>query len=138
MLIKRLLIILLSLLFVHGNIAWAFAACLHRDHHSNHATSGHHHSDFKSSTGDDDPQDPSVAVIHCASLVHQIGPAVQVTSASLKSSSVGFLLQQSLFLEMVPLVFANNLWLEALFKRIVTFPLPIDLSRHLFLSVLRI
>jgi len=32
----------------------------------------------------------------------------------------------------------NDLWLEAVFKSIVTFSSPIDLARHLFLSILQI
>jgi len=32
----------------------------------------------------------------------------------------------------------NGLWLDAVFRRIVTISLPINLSRHLFLSVLQV
>jgi len=32
----------------------------------------------------------------------------------------------------------NDLWLEAVFKRSGTFSLPIDLARHLLLSILQI
>jgi hypothetical protein len=135
---KRIKILLLSFLLIHGGVAWAFDDCLHSHHHSTDEILTHHHFDSGNQASHDDSQDPSVPVIHCVSPIHQVGPAALAASATLNRSSEGIQLQSSVLPQTIAPVFRNNLWLEALFKKIVTFSLPSDLARYLFLSVLRI
>ncbi|HEX9274279.1 MAG TPA: hypothetical protein VGA01_18945 [Candidatus Binatia bacterium] len=97
------------------------------DHHNSEALPQHTH-----------PEDQSVPVIHCTLLIHQVGPAVQVASAEIPRTDKGVALHMVSLPDAVTVVVRNNLWLEAVFKRIVTGSLPIDLARHLFLSILQI
>jgi hypothetical protein len=79
-----------------------------------------------------------VPVIHCTLRIHQVGPAVQVASAGILRSDKSLALHAAFLPDAVAAVLRNDLWLEALFKKILTFSLPNDLSRHLFLSILQI
>ena len=134
---KRIWIIVLSFLLLYGGVAWAFEACLQGDHHSNHATSGHH-SDSPIPVGHDDSRDPSLPMIHCAPLSHQASPAVKAVSPEIPRSDKVVPLDIASLPSALSAVLSNDFWLEALFKRTVAFSLPIDLARHLFLSVLQI
>ena len=134
---KRIWLIVLSFLLLYGSVVWALDACLRHAGDSEHAVADDHHGS-QGSTEQTGSQDPSVPVIHCTSVIYPLGPAALVAPSKLILSSEGVPLQSSLFPEAVLPVFDNNLWLEALFKKIVTFSLPNHLARHLFLSVLQI
>ena len=97
------------------------------DHHNSEASSQHTH-----------PEDQSVPVIHCTLLIHQVGPAVQVAATEIPRLDKGVALHMVLLPDALAVMLRNDLWLEAVFKRIVTSSLPIDFARYLFLSVLQI
>jgi|SRR6266568_7859392 len=129
-------IFVLSLLFLHSAVWAALERCLH-DHDSGYTVAEHdHESQTRHQHGDS--RDPSLPIIHCTSLMQQVGPAVLAASVELSRSDKGIALHVSLVPNAVSATFENSLWLEALFKRILTFSLPADLARHLFLSILQI
>jgi hypothetical protein len=67
-----------------------------------------------------------------------VGPALLVASPNLNRFDLVTSIHASFLPEPASPVFRNSVWLEALFKRILTFSLPNDLTRHLFLSILQI
>jgi hypothetical protein len=67
-----------------------------------------------------------------------VGPAARIASLEIPRSDKGVALHMLSFPDAVSAALKNNLWLDAVFRRIVTISLPIDLARHLFLSVLQI
>jgi hypothetical protein len=129
-------ILALCLIVIHSGIAEALARCLDNDHSAS-ATAQHHH-DKQGPNSHSDSSDESVPTIHCTSVHLQVGAALRASVVELSCSSKGVLLTAGLQPEALSSPFRNDLWREALFKRIVTFSLPIDLARHLFLSVFRI
>jgi hypothetical protein len=130
-------ILALSVALLYSSVAWTMEACMHHDGHSDHRVTQDHHN-TEASPQHTHPEDQSVPVIHCTLLIHQVGPAVQVASAGIYPSDKGFALHAAFLPHAVATVVRNNLWLEALFKKILTFSLPNDPSRHLFLSILQI
>jgi hypothetical protein len=129
-------ILALSIALLYSGVAWTMEACMRHDGHSDHRVEDHHNS--KASPQHTHPEDQSVPVIHCTLLIHQVGPAVQVTETGIPVSDKGVALPPAAFPDALSSMLKNVLWLEALFKRILTFSLPNDLSLHLFLSVLQI
>lgn len=135
--VRKLSVIFLSLFLSYAGIAWALEACLGHDGHSDHATLEHRvHSDAL--VAHDGLQNPSVPVIHCTSENQEVGPAVGVASIKIPRSDKGTFLQMVSRSDAVSTALKNDLWLDAVFRRIVTIALPADRARHLFLSVLRI
>jgi hypothetical protein len=135
--VRKLSVTFLSLFLTYAGVAWALEACLRHDGHSDHSTF-ENHSDSHSSVGDDHSPDPSLPIIHCTSVAHQVGPAARLASAEIPRSDKGVALDVVSYPYAVSATLRNDLWLEAVFKRIVTFSSPIDLARHLFLSILQI
>jgi hypothetical protein len=135
--VRKLTVIILSLFLMYAGIAWVFEACLSPDGHSDHSAF-ENRSDFHVEVGHDHSQDRSLPIIHCAPVTQEVGPAARIASGEMPRS------YKSVALYMVPFPYAvsaalgNDLWLDAVFKRIVTFSLPIDLARRLFLSILQI
>jgi hypothetical protein len=127
----------LTFFLLYSGVAWAMAACLRSHGHSQDLAIDDHH---KSQTAfeSNHPQEPSVPVIHCMPMSEEVGPAARFASAEIRRSEKGVSLDTASPCDALSAVLRNDLWLEALFKRIFAFSLPIDLSRHLFLSVLRI
>jgi hypothetical protein len=134
---KRFGIIVLSILVLYAGVAWVLEKCLRHDDHLDHAVSDHH-SDSQTLSSHDDSRDPSVPVIHCTSMSEEVGPAVRVVSAEIRRSDSGASLHAVSSTDALSARLKNDLWLEALFKKLLTFSLPIDPSRHLLLSVLQI
>lgn len=130
-------LIALSIALLYSGVAWAMERCLRDAGHSNHAASEHRHNP-QPSANHNDSQDPSARIIHCTSATHQTGPAALVASAKLSRFSEGVQLKASHRPEAISPEFKNTLWLEALFRKIITFSSPGNLARHLFLSVLQI
>jgi hypothetical protein len=130
-------ILALSIAFLYCGVAWTMEACMRHDGHSDHRVTEDHHNS-EASSQHTHPEDQSVPVIHCTLLIHQIGPAVQVAATGIQRSDKGLALHAAFLPHTGAAVLRNNLWLEAVFKRIVTGSLPIDLARHLFLSILQI
>jgi len=134
--VRKLSVVCLSLFLTYAGVAWALEACLRHDGHSDHSTF-ENHSDSHSSVGEHSP-DPSLPIIHCTSVAHQVGPAARIASAEIPRSDKSVALDVVSFPYAVSATPRNDLWLEAVFKSIVTFSSPIDLARHLFLSILQI
>jgi len=134
---RKLSVVCLSLFLTYAGVAWALEACLRHDGHSDHSTF-ENHSDAHSSVGHDHSPDSSPPIIHCTPVAHQVGPAARIASAEIPRSDKGAALDMVSFPYAVSATSRNDLWLEAVFKRIVTFSSPIDPARHLFLSILQI
>jgi len=135
--VRKLSVVFLSLFVTYAGVAWAFEACLRYDGHSDQSTF-ENRSDFHAPVGHDHSQDPSPPIIHCASVTHQVGPAARIASAEILRSDRAVAVAMVSFPYTVSATLRNDLWLEAVFKRIVSFSLPIDLARRLFLSILQI
>ena len=127
---KRLRTLLLCLFLFYAGVAWALEACLLDHGHSDHALS-------EARVSHDPPRDPSVPIIHCTSVTQEMGPMARVASAKISRSDKIILLNIA-SLPGARAALGSGLWLDALFKRATAFPLPINLARHLFLSVLQI
>jgi hypothetical protein len=134
---KRSLVIILSFFVLYGGVAWALDACVWHKIHSAHAIS-EDHPDSEAQVSHDDSRDPSVPVIHCTPLTQQMGPAVRVASVDAHRAGKGITLHSASLPDALSAMFRNDLWLEAVFKKIVTVSLAVELARHLFLSVLQI
>jgi hypothetical protein len=133
----RFAVILFSLVLVYGEVAWALGKCLsHDDQHEHLLEDRDHHS--RGSTILNDSRDSSWPVIHCAPMSDEVGPAALLAPTEIRRSEKSVSLHAASPREALSAVLRNDLWLEALFKGIVTFSLPIDIARRLFLSVLRI
>ena len=121
----------------YAGVAWAFETCLRHEGHLHQATLDHRF-DSQTLVSHDDSPDSSAPTIRCAWVTQHVGPAAQVASAEIPRSDKGV----ALHIVALPVAFSavlrNDLWLDALFKRIVTVSLPIDSARHLFLSVFQI
>lgn len=135
--VRKLSVIFLSLFVTCAGAAWAFETCLRHDGQSDHSAF-ENRSDFHAPLGHDHSQDPSLPIIHCTSVTQQVGPAARLASAEIPRSDKGVALDMVSFPYTVSAVLRNDLWLEAVFKRIVTVSLPVDVARHLFVSVLQI
>lgn len=135
--LKGACILFLSIALLYSGVAWALDACLEHDRHPDHA-SAERGSDSDVLVAHDGLQNPSVPVIHCTSENQEVGPAVRVASIKIPRPDKGTVLQMVSRSDAVSTALNNDLWLDAVFRRIVTISLPIDLSRHLFLSVLQI
>jgi hypothetical protein len=127
----------LSIALLYSGVAWTMEACTRHDGHSDHRVTEDHHNS-EASSRHTHPEDQSAPVIHCTLLIHQVGPAVQVAATEIHPSDKSLALHAAFLPVAVSDVLRNDLWLEALFKKILTFSLPNELSRHLFLSILQI
>lgn len=135
--VRKFSVIFLSLLMSYAGATWALEACPRYDGHSD-LSAFDDRSDFQAPVSEDHSQDPSAPVIHCTPVTHQMGPAARIASAEISRSDKGLALVMVSVHSVVSATLRNDLWLEAVFKRIVTFSLPIDFARHLFLSILQI
>jgi hypothetical protein len=135
---RKITAILFSFFLVYAGVAEALKGCLtHEDHSDHHHFEGHHFDSEISATHDHSPS-PSWPIIHCTTMEQRLGPGLQVAPAKLIRLDQITSVHASFLRELASPVSRNNLWREAVFKRILTFSLPNDLARHLFLSVLQI
>lgn len=130
-------VITLSIAMLYSGVAWAMENCLRDDAHSSQAASEHRH-DSQTPAHHGQPGDPSLPIIHCTSVMHHPGPAALGSSARLTRLWEAVPLSAFLASGAISPEFKNNLWLDALFKRMLTFSFTPDLPRHLFFSVLQI
>lgn len=127
----------LSLALLYSGAVWAMAGCLYDGGHSHRVAMEDHH-ETQAASDFNHHQNASMPVLHCAPVNAQGCPGARGALAEIsRPDKGGALYTASLSLAAFD-VLRNDLWLEALFKRIVTFSIPPDLARHLFLSVLRI
>jgi len=135
--VRKLSVIFLSLFLGYAGVAWALEACLGHDRHSEHAIA-EPHTVSDALVTHNDSREPTLSIIHCTSENQEVGPAVRVASIKIPRPDKGTVLQMVSRSDAVSTALNNDLWLDAVFRRIVTFSLPINLARHLFLSVLQI
>ena len=129
-------VIVLSVALMYSGVAWAVNNCLREHAHSEHEAAEHHHHE-QDSESHKDSHDPSNPIVHCASLFHYAGPSAVVASFNLFRSGKALPLHVSLVPDAFFPDIKTNVWLQSLFKRILTVSFPID-RPHLFLSVLQI
>jgi hypothetical protein len=135
---RRIAVVLISVFLVCAGATEVLKSCLtHEDHADHHHFEGYHSDSGISVTHDHSPS-PSWPIIHCPPAEQRLGPALQVASASLSRLDQITSVHASFLREPVAPASKNNLWREAVFKISLTFSLPNDLARHLFLSVLQI
>jgi hypothetical protein len=134
---KRIAAIALSFFFLYAGAVQALTACLHHHSHFDHAAEDLH-SDSHALASHDDSHNPSWPAIHCPSAEDRIGPVVLVASAKLSRLDRVQFGHASFPPETASSAFRDSPWLQALSRRMLTFSLPNDLARHLFLSVLQI
>jgi hypothetical protein len=134
---RRLAASLVCFFLVYAGAAQALGACLSHDGHSDHQFEGHHFDSGISATHNHS-RSSSSPIIHCPTAEQRLGPALQVASPNLNRFDLVTSIHAFFLPETASPLFRNGLWLEALFKRILTFSLPNDLARHLFLSILQI
>jgi hypothetical protein len=134
---KRIAAIALSFFFIYAGVAQALIACLHHHSHVDHAAEDHY-SDSHALASHEDSRSPSWPAIHCPSAEERIGPAALVASAKLSRLDRVQFVHASFLTETAASAFTDSPWLQALFRKSAAFSLPDNLSRHLFLSVLRI
>lgn len=133
---RRIFLIVLSVLLLHAGVAWAIDACLQHDGHTDHAVSAPR-AEAYTSRGIDVPHEPAVPAIHCMTLEQGIGPAARAASVRVSPSDrVGSLAVRALHGALSD-ARGKDLRLDALFKR-RAISSPGDLARHLFLSVLQV
>ncbi len=83
---KRLVVIVLSFLVLHGGAAWALVLCSDHEGHGNQSAGAiHRHS--QSSTYHSHPANESHSVIHCYSLAKQVTAASRASSPKLDRST---------------------------------------------------
>jgi hypothetical protein len=134
---KRIAAIAFSFFFLYAGAVQALTVCLHHHSHFDHAAEDHH-SDSHALTSHDDSRSPSWPAIHCPSTEDRIGPAVLVASVKLSRLDRMQFVHAFFLPETAASAFRDSAWLQALFRRILTFSLPNEFARHLFLSVLQI
>jgi hypothetical protein len=134
---RKITAILFSFCLVYAVAAEALKGCLSHEDHSAHHFEGHH-SDSSISVTHDHSRSRSWPIIHCPTAEERLGPALHVASANLNRFDQITSVHASFLREPASPASRNSLWREALFKIILTFSLPNDLARHLFLSVLQI
>jgi hypothetical protein len=134
---KRIWIAVLSFLFLYGGVAWAIAACLHDDRHPDHPPF-EHHSNLQVFGDHGDSRNPPTPVIHCPPVSQHVGPAVRLALAEIPRADKDVALHADFLPGALSVALEKELWLEAPFKRLVTFSLPVEPARHLFLSVLQV
>jgi hypothetical protein len=135
---RKITAILFSFFLVYAGAAEALKGCLSHEDHSDHHHFEGHHSDSGISVTHDHSRSPSWPIIHCTTAEQRFGRALQVVSVNLNRFDLITSVHASFLPEPASSASRNSLWREALFKRILTFSLPNDLARHLFLSVLQI
>ena len=135
---RKITVSLFSFFLVYAGAAEAFKDCLTHEDNSDHHHSEAHHADSGISVTHDHSQSPSSPIIHCATTEQRLGPGSHVASTKLIRLDQLTSIHVSFLPEPASPASRNSLWREALFKIILTFFLPNDLARHLFLSVLQI
>jgi hypothetical protein len=135
---RKITVILLTFFLICAGATEILKSCLTHEDHSGHHHFEVHHFDSGISATDDHSQSSSWPIIHCPIPEQGPGPGLQVSSANLSRLDQITAVHPSFFQESASPVPRNSLWREAVFKLILTFSLPNDLARHLFLSVLQI
>jgi len=134
---KRLGIIILSILVLYAGVAWALEKCWDREGHADHLASETHH-DSHFSLGHPHPWDDSFALIHCFSFANGVGPATKTAVTNLDRRIEGVSLKTSHSILSAASMELSRVRLLIFLRRIPTLSFHSDLGQHLLLSVLRI
>jgi len=127
----------LSIALAYSGVAWTMVNCLTDHEHKSHAAADHHH-DSHSPLEQNASHDPSTPLIHCTSLLHDLGPAVIVKSTNLIRSNRAFPLHESLLPKAISHESMTDFWSQLPFKEISKHSFLSSSSRHLFLSIFQI
>ena len=126
----------LSIALMYSGVAWAIDNCLRETGHSHGAEAEHDHAQQHSDHSHS--QDASQPIIHCTSLLPELGPSAVVKSFTLFETGKALPLYVISTFEAFSPLLSDSAWLQALFKRTLTFSLRFDRTRHLSLSILQI
>ncbi len=126
-------ILFLSIAFLYSGVP----TCLGHEGHSDHEILARHTNNDVAVTHNDS-HEPTVPVIHCASENPEVGPAARIACSTISRPDKVSPLHIASRSDVASSAHKHDLWLDAVFRRIVTFSSPIGLARHLFLSVLQI
>ena len=130
---KRLVVILFSVVLVYGGVAWALGRCLgHADDHEHSLEERHSLSLLSDSHKSFSP------FIHCPTAELRIGPAAQSGSARFQYSQRAATNHAAWVYEPAQPGLGNSRWLDAVFRPILAFSQTGDTSRYLLFSVLQI
>lgn len=138
---KRLSIIILSLLVLNAGAASALGSCLHLHDHFDHGGSlgtEPHHQGGNSLFSDSNSPDRLDLDIHCSYLHPENDTAIVTPTTQVGLFAGGAALNESRSLASIAQNETGDLWLRGVFRRLLSFPALRDLSHHLFFSVLRI
>jgi hypothetical protein len=134
---RKIAAILFSFFLVYAGAAETLKDCLRHDDHSDHHFEGHH-SNSDISVTHDYSRSPFRPIVHCTTIEQRLSPGLHAAPVKFIRLDQITSVHASLLRELASPTSRNNLWRETLFKIILTFSLPNDLARHLFLSVLQI
>ena len=136
--VRKLSIAFLSIFLIYAGVAWALETCPRHEGHSYHSTPEDGF-EFQVGHGQHHSQGRSPPVVHCSPVTHQVILAARIASAEILRSDKTVPLEINFLpYPAASATLKSDLWLEAVFKRIVAVSLPRDFARHLFLSILQI
>ena len=136
--LKISVVLALSIALMYSGVAWAIDNCLREAGHSHDGAGAEHDHAQQHSDHDRSSKDSPSPIIHCTSLFPEAGPAAVVKSFTLAEAGKILPLYIAAGLDAISEFPRTNVWLQALFKRILTFSSRFDRTRHLSLSVLQI
>ena len=133
---KRLGIIILSILVLYAGVAASLEKCLARQGHADYLASETHH-DSHSSLGHSHPSGDSFSLIHCCSFANRVGPATKTAVTRLLRPIEEISLDR--YRSDLPVLagLAGSGLLISM-SRNLTFSFSAGVPHHLFLSVLHI
>jgi len=134
---KRLGIIILSILVLYAGVAWALEKCVAREGHADHLASETHHGSH-SFSGHSHPSEDSFSLIHCFSLADRVGPAMTTATTNLHRPIEGISLDSSHSILSTASMELSRARLLIFFRGVLRASFYSDLGQHLLLSVLRI
>ena len=133
---KRLGIIILSILVLYAGVAWALEKCWAREGHADYVASETHH-DSHSSLRHSHPSGDSFSLIHCCSFANGVGPATKTAVTRLPRPIEEISLDRYRSVLPVSVGLSGSGLLISL-RRNLTFSFHAGIPHHLFLSVLHI
>lgn len=133
---KRLGVIVLSILVLYAGVASALEKCWDREGHADHLASETHHRSH-SSLGHSHASDDSSALIHCFSFANRLALVTETTTTRLPRlvEWVSFDRSHSILPVLMGLSGPRSL---VSLSRILVFSFHTRVSHHLYLSVLHI
>jgi len=134
---KRLGIIILSILVLYAGVAASLEKCWDREGHADYLASETHHDSY-SSLGHSHPSGDSFSLTHCCSFANRVGPATKTATTEVARPNKGIFLDKAHSSLSAASMELSHARLLIFLRRILTFSFYSDLGQHLLLSVLRI